>query len=159
MRAGSASKGMGSNSLSARWSTSRRRARSACSAYSSCSSSRRTWWGPADSSARVMAVIATSAGSSSGSIHRRRIMMLVSSSPRWWLSPLIGAAAVVVGSYVLVAAKNLEVNRRGAAGHRGELPPGDVPAAAPQGDQLADAVAVAGDGERLPIFHGIHDFL
>src|SRR5512146_2678778 len=98
-----------------------------------------------------MALIASSSGSSLGSIQRRRIMMLVSSRPCWWRSLVIRAGLVVIGCGVLAGAERLNAGGSGAAGHGGELLPGDEAAALPQRDQLADLVAVPGDGERLPV--------
>src|SRR5690242_4256514 len=86
-------------------------------------------------------------------------MMFVSIRPCWWRSLVIAAGLVVVGCGVLVGAESRKAGSSGAAGHGGELLPGDEAAALPQWDQLADLVAVAGDGERLPAFDGVHDLL
>src|ERR1022692_2626457 len=106
-----------------------------------------------------MALMAISAGSSTGLTHLRRIMMLVSSSPRWWLSPVIGSARFVVQRCVLVGPERADVDGGRAPGHGGEFLARHEPPAAPQRDQLADPVPVAGDGERLPVLHGVHDLL
>ena len=72
-------------------------------------------------------------------------------------SPLIGVAVLVVGGRVLVGAECVQAARGRVAGHRREFLPGDEPAPPPDGDQLADLMAVAGDGERLPVLDGVHD--
>src|ERR1022692_4472107 len=98
-------------------------------------------------------------GSSVGLTHLRRIMMLVSSKPCALRSPVIGAVRVVVERCVLVGSESVDVDGGRAAGHGSEFLPGDEPAPAPQWDQFADPVPVAGDGERLPILDGVHDLL
>ena len=57
----------------------------------------------------------------------------------------------MVGGRVLVGPERVKAASRRIAGHRRELLPGDEPAPSPDGDQLPDLVAVAGDGERLPV--------
>src|SRR5262245_57973547 len=103
-----------------------------------------------------MAVIAISWGSSSGSSHRRRITMLVSRSPCWY-STGIGVVRLLLCGGVLVGAEGVQGDVRGGAGHGGELAAGDEAAAFAQGNELANAMAVAGDGEGLPPLDGVHD--
>src|SRR3984885_15674127 len=130
----------------------------------SCSLLGRTWCGPADSSARVIALIAISSGSSVGSTQRRRTRMLVSSrpcragSPVWCGdSPVIRIAVFVVGGRVLVGAECVQIAGRRVAGHCREFLPGDEPAPSPDRDQLPNLVAVACNGERLPVLNRVHD--
>src|ERR1700722_19946124 len=129
----------------------------------SCSPLGRTWCGPADSSARVIALIAISSGSSVGSTQWRRTRTLVSSKPcrgvppAWCGSPVIRIAVCVVGGRVLVGAEGVQVAGRRVAGHCREFLPGDKPAPSPDGDQFPDLVAVAGNGEPLPVFNRVHD--
>src|SRR5690348_3208985 len=104
-----------------------------------------------------MALIAISSGSSAGSIHRRRIKMSVSSMPCRGCSSLICAASLMVQHGILISPECVQVNRGGVARHGGELLPGDEPPALSQRDQLADPVAVPGDGEGLSVFDRVHD--
>src|SRR5260370_4851130 len=83
--------------------------------------------------------------------------MLVSSMPCRGRSPLIGVAGLVVERGVLMSAECPGMNGWGVAVHSDELLPGDEPAALSQRDQFADPVAVAGDGEGLPVLDGVHD--
>jgi hypothetical protein len=85
--------------------------------------------------------------------------MFVSSSPCVYRSLVIPAGCFVIGYGVLVGAESVDVNARGMTGPGGELLAGDKPAATAQRNQLRDSVAVARDGEGLPIFNGVHDFL
>jgi hypothetical protein len=157
-RAVSASKGIGSNSCSARCSTSSRRARSAASKYRSCSASDRTSCGPAESSASVTALIAISSGSSSGAIQLRRIMMLVSTRPRCTGSSVIRTAALI-GRCILVRPERVRVDHRGAPRHGGELRSRYEPATLAQRHKLANPVTIPGHRESLTTLDSIHDFL
>src|SRR5262245_32831102 len=102
--------------------------------------------------------MAISSGSSPASIHRRNTRMFVSSRPRR-RSAFIGIARSVVRASVLVSPESLKVDRRGAARHRGELPPRDKGAPTAERYQLSDLVSVAGDRKGLSVLDGIHDFL
>jgi hypothetical protein len=155
-RAASASNGMGSNSCSARCSTSSRRARSAASKYESCSSSGRTSWGPADSSASVTALIATSSGSWRGSIRVRRIRMFVSARPRVGTSAVMTARGLL-GGRILICPERIGVYCRCTLRHRSELSPRHEPPALPQWHQFADAPTITRDRESLTAFDGVHD--
>jgi hypothetical protein len=157
-RAVSASKGIGSNSCSARCSTSSRRARSAASKYRSCSASDRTSCGPAESSASVTALIAISSGSSSGAIRLRRIMMLVSTRPRCTGSSVIRTAALI-GRCILIRPERVRVDHRGAARHGGKLRSRYEPATLAQRHKLANPVTISGHRESLTTLDSIHDFL
>src|SRR5579863_4336926 len=103
-----------------------------------------------------MALIAISSGSSAWSIHFRRIKMLVSSMPCRG-SSLICAVGLMVQYGILISPECFQVNRGGVARHGGELLPGDEPATLSQRDQLADPMAVPGDGEGLSVFDRVHD--
>src|ERR1022692_750583 len=98
-------------------------------------------------------------GSSVGLTHLRRIMMLVSSKPCALRSPVVGAVRVVVERCVLVGSECLDLDGGRAAGHGSEFLPGDEPAPASQGDQFADPVPIAGDGEGLPVLDRVHNLL
>jgi hypothetical protein len=64
---------------------------------------------------------------------------------------------LVVECSVLISSESPGIDSRSVARHGDELLPGDESAAFPKRDQFPDAVAVAGDGKRLPMLDGIHD--
>jgi hypothetical protein len=90
--------------------------------------------------------------------------MLVSSRPyregspvRCGTSPVIGIVVLVVSGRVLVGAERVQAALGRVAGHRREFLPGDEPALPPERDQLPDRMTITGNGERLPVFNGVHD--
>ena len=58
---------------------------------------------------------------------------------------------------VLVSPECAGIDSRGVTRHGGEFLPGNEPAPAPERDQLANTVAVPGDGKGLPVLDGVHD--
>src|SRR5262245_62022916 len=127
-----------------------------------------------------MALIAISSGSSAASTHRRMIRMSVSSIPcagrcaglapgtcaglasgtcAIGRSVSIRVGEVLVGCRFLVSAEGGGVNRGCGARHGRELLPGNETAPSAERDQLTDAMTIPCDGERLPVFDGVHDLL
>jgi hypothetical protein len=77
--------------------------------------------------------------------------MFVSSNPCAYRSLLIPAGRFVIGYGVLVSAESIDVD----AGPDRELLSGDEPASTAQRNQLPDSVAVARDGEGLPMLNRV----
>jgi hypothetical protein len=65
----------------------------------------------------------------------------------------------VIGYGVLVGAESVDINARSMTGPGCELLSGNEPAPMAQRNQLTDPMAVARDGEGLPMLNGVHDFL
>ena len=63
----------------------------------------------------------------------------------------------MVGRRFQIGAEGLDVRAGSAAGQGGELRLRHEPASAPQRNELADRVAVAGNSECLPVLDGVHD--
>jgi hypothetical protein len=57
----------------------------------------------------------------------------------------------------LVGPERAEIKARGMMRQGNEFLTRDKPAPAPQRDQLADPVAVPGDGEGLAVLYSVHD--